>query len=357
MKVVICGGGIIGASTAYYLALKGVKSTIIERCSLACAASGKAGGFLARDWCDHFEVGPLARKSFDMHMTLAKEERFAPCGYRSMDAIGVTVHEGIEIKCNNLPVWLNGSVIETSSLGDKTNTAQVYPDKLTQVFFDLAQELVGTELKIAIVEGIETENSKVTGVKTSNGQIAADVVLIAMGPWSGEAMKWFNLPPTTGHRAHSVIVRPNQNISAHACFVEYTGKSGSRHSPEVYPRPDGTVYLCGMSDEEELPSDPNNVSHNPESCKILKQMIGNMSSSLRDADTVTERACYLPIPPRGLPVMGAIPGTDGLFVATGHSCWGILNAPATGEAMAQLIANGECTLLDISAFSPAKLIK
>ena len=43
MKVVICGGGVIGCSIAYYLAKKGVRSVLVERCDLACAASGKAG--------------------------------------------------------------------------------------------------------------------------------------------------------------------------------------------------------------------------------------------------------------------------------------------------------------------------
>ena len=41
MRVVICGGGIIGASVAYHLALRGVSSTVVERCDVACGASGK----------------------------------------------------------------------------------------------------------------------------------------------------------------------------------------------------------------------------------------------------------------------------------------------------------------------------
>jgi glycine/D-amino acid oxidase-like deaminating enzyme len=52
MQVLICGGRVIGASIAYFLARRGVKATVIERCRLACAASGKSGGFLAADWCD-----------------------------------------------------------------------------------------------------------------------------------------------------------------------------------------------------------------------------------------------------------------------------------------------------------------
>jgi glycine/D-amino acid oxidase-like deaminating enzyme len=60
MRVLICGGGVIGASIAYFLGRRGVRSIVIERTGLACAASGKSGGFLARDWCDGTPLAPLA---------------------------------------------------------------------------------------------------------------------------------------------------------------------------------------------------------------------------------------------------------------------------------------------------------
>jgi len=47
-RVVVVGGGIVGASIAYHLSLKGYKPTVVERAQVASAASGKAGGFLAR---------------------------------------------------------------------------------------------------------------------------------------------------------------------------------------------------------------------------------------------------------------------------------------------------------------------
>ena len=52
MRVAVCGGGVIGACTAYYLALKGADPVLIERHEIGGAASGKSGGFLALDWCD-----------------------------------------------------------------------------------------------------------------------------------------------------------------------------------------------------------------------------------------------------------------------------------------------------------------
>ena len=71
MRVVICGGGVIGASIAYFLGLRGIAATVVERTGVACAASGKSGGFLARDWCDGTPLEALTRRSFDLHAELA----------------------------------------------------------------------------------------------------------------------------------------------------------------------------------------------------------------------------------------------------------------------------------------------
>jgi glycine/D-amino acid oxidase-like deaminating enzyme len=42
-------------------------------------------------------------------------------------------------------------------------------------------------------------------------------------------------------------------------------------------------------------------------------------------------------------------------MAAGHGVWGILNAPATGEAMAELIADGAARTVDLRPFDPARL--
>lgn len=91
-NIVICGGGIMGCSVAYYLAELGIQCTVVERCAIACAASGKAGGFLAKDWCDTYEVGILAKESFEMHAQLA--EKLGNIDYRRLDTLSVTTKEG-----------------------------------------------------------------------------------------------------------------------------------------------------------------------------------------------------------------------------------------------------------------------
>jgi glycine/D-amino acid oxidase-like deaminating enzyme len=142
-------------------------------------------------------------------------------------------------------------------------------------------------------------------------------------------------------------------VSPQALFVEYEGEDGL-HSPEVFPRPDGTTYICGLSSEAPLPLDPADVATDAEAQAKLKAMIRNFAPTLAEAEIVAAQACYRPVTRDGLPLMGRVPRAPGAFVATGHSVWGMLNGPATGEAMAQLIT-GEGATVDIAAFDPARL--
>ena len=75
MHVVICGGGVIGACTGYFLARRGIDVTVVERAEVASSASGKAGGFLAADWCAGSPLDALARRSFALHARLHDEDR------------------------------------------------------------------------------------------------------------------------------------------------------------------------------------------------------------------------------------------------------------------------------------------
>eukprot|EP00128_Syssomonas_multiformis_P000876 Colp12_sorted_trinity150504_noHs@17238 len=89
-KVVIIGAGVVGASTAYFLTQRGIKPFIVEKTGAACGASGKAGGFLAYDWCDSMGLGPFARKSFELHAELA-DTLGTDYGYRRVTTSTVNV--------------------------------------------------------------------------------------------------------------------------------------------------------------------------------------------------------------------------------------------------------------------------
>ena len=70
---------------------------------------------------------------------------------------------------------------------------------------------------------------------------------------------------------------------------------------------------------------------------------------------LTSQACYRTVTEDGLPLIGAVPGAPGAFVATGYGVWGILNAPTTGEALAELVLEGAAWTVNLAPFDPARL--
>src|SRR5215510_10922636 len=164
-RVVICGAGVIGAAVAYYLSLRGVAATIIERCGVACAASGKAGGFLALDWCDDSPLGPLARKSFTLHAELA-QTLGVDYGYRRLTTLAVAASaQGLKgsYEVPEELAWLDSHGVPYAILGTPATTAQVHPARFTQTLLDAAMQR-GAKLHIGCVEGLEVSQGQVRGV-------------------------------------------------------------------------------------------------------------------------------------------------------------------------------------------------
>lgn len=116
--------------------------------------------------------------------------------------------------------------------------------------------------------------------------------------------------------------------------------------------------MCGMSGEEEVPDEPEEIRGNAESIGMLKRVAKTVSSHLGEGEArvKAEQACFLPCTDDSVPIIGEVPGVKGCYVATGHSCWGILNGPATGAAIAELIIDGHSTIVDLNHFSPARFL-
>ena len=73
---------------------------------------------------------------------------------------------------------------------------------------------------------------------------------------------------------------------------------------------------------------------------------------LAHAPVLATGACYRPVTGDGLPLIGAVPGSPGCYIVTGHSVWGFLNVSATGEAMAELVLDGAATTVNLSPLDP-----
>jgi glycine/D-amino acid oxidase-like deaminating enzyme len=343
----ICGGGAIGASTAYFLSRRGADVVLVERTGIACAASGKSGGFLAFDWCDGTPLQQLARRSFTLHARLA-DEIDGDWGYRRMTTYGGF---GGARSLGAGPAWVSEQVALDRRLGTTETTAQVHPALYTRAMMRAAEAL-GAKLVTAEVAGIEPNGASWRITTGDGATLEGDAVVIAMGPWSVLAAKWLPLPPVYGLKGHSVVFDTGKRIPADALFLEVIEANGATSSPEVFPRTDGTTYVCGISSESPVPLDPADVRPDPVAIARLEAICRDISPVLRDAKILARQACYRPVTRDGLPLIGSV--APGAYVATGHSVWGILNAPATGEAMAELILDGEAKSVDLSPFDPGR---
>jgi glycine/D-amino acid oxidase-like deaminating enzyme len=143
-------------------------------------------------------------------------------------------------------------------------------------------------------------------------------------------------------------------VPAEALFLELRNRDGAV-SPEVFPRSDGTTYICGISTESPVPVDPAEVAPDPGAIERLHGICAEVSPVLARSPAIAQQACFRPVTKDGLPLIGAINGVTGAYVATGHSVWGILNAPATGEAMAELVLDGKAATVDLTAFAAGRM--
>ncbi|MDP2334518.1 MAG: FAD-binding oxidoreductase [Reyranella sp.] len=353
-RIVICGGGVIGAAIAYFLSKRGGRAIVIERHEVAGAASGKSGGFLALDWCRGTPLDRLARRSFALHAELA-DTLGNPWGYRRLDTYGG--HAALNNikgrpahRAKRLP-WLSDSVTITGQLGGPETTALVEPRAFTTGLMRAAEaagvEGGGAEVKHGTVMGFAPE-----GVTLEGGEIVeGDAVVIAMGPWSN----FKGLPQVYGLKGHSLVFRTGAAIPAEALFLECEEANGEVLTPEIFPRADGTVWACAISSTAALPRDPADVAADDGAHARLEALCRSLAPALADAPIVARQACFRLVTEDGLPLIGKVPGVDGAYVATGHSVWGMLNAPATGEAMAELILDGAARHVDLAPFDPGRV--
>jgi glycine/D-amino acid oxidase-like deaminating enzyme len=180
MRVIVCGGGVIGCAIAYFLSKRGARPIVIERHAVAGSASGKSGGFLARDWCRGTALDELARRSFDLHVELA-EALGNPWGHRRLETYGGHAAAGGRKAGAGELSWLSANVTLTGRLGSSRTTAVVEPHAFTTGLMRAAAA-AGAELRMGTVADLSRRADGAAGgiVLASGETIAADAVVIAI---------------------------------------------------------------------------------------------------------------------------------------------------------------------------------
>ncbi|KAL1530279.1 hypothetical protein AB1Y20_001191 [Prymnesium parvum] len=362
--IVIAGAGLHGAALAYYLTLRGAKPLLIEKHSVAAAASGKGGGFLARDWGSGPTVA-LHKVSFELHEQLARELNIE--SYRKIPVLSVDPGKR-SARTTDICPWLDGNYRDSSWM-DADGGAQVAPQELCTKLVEAALAN-GAELRIGSVEGVAMEEDpaveggrRVRGVKVDGAEVAASKFVVTMGPWSTLAQEWFDMPiPMTGIKSTSVVFQDQRAVEPYALFCGEDHRFGTHL--EVYPRSSGEVYLCGIGGSEYVSDErlragefpPGDVLPDPARVDAAKKSFWEMSERFRGVEPAIVQACMRPCQPDAMPSMGPIPGVSGAYISAGHNCWGILWAPVSGKAMSELVLDGAASCVDLSAFNPARFM-
>ena len=328
MRVLIVGAGVIGTSIAYHLAAKGAGVVVLERKGVACAASGKSGGFLARDWCDGTPLKALARRSFALHAELAGSLE-GDWGYRRVTTYAGGVGRSPALTFGAKPGWISPDVAIAGQIGSTATTAQVHPAAFT-VGMMRAAEARGAEVRLGEAKGLLRRNGEVVGMLFNGEALEADAVVIAMGPWSILAAKWLPLPPVFGLKGHSLVFQTDALIPPEALFLEYAEPGGSMLTPEVFPRADGTTYVCGISSESSLPLDPGLVAPDDGAIDRLKALCNRMSPILARAPVLASQACFRPVTAGAAPDWRC-PGSPRGLCGDGSQCVGHPQCPSYGR--------------------------
>jgi len=328
-----------------------------------------------QDWNDFSPVGQLARRSFDLHEHLSKKLGADRIQYRRLKCATLRV--------GGNPQKPNGKKLEGVEwtpkppmrlLGDQQTIAQVHPKQLCLGMWKEASKpkaeggVGSTIVKGKVVGPVHDDKGNCMGVRLEDGTVVkGDAVLFACGPWTANVM--------TGVKYHSIVLKTTR-VEDQCIFFSGCG------DPEVYVRPDSTAYCTGFPDQATIVTEePGEESVRPEA---VQRIVDAVNTAIRGTDLVIEdhhhnendddendngnnnngketrgQACYLPMTPDGLPIMGLlgedVVGGGGCYIATGHTCWGILLGPATGESMATLIATGDETpYVDLTPYSPSR---
>ncbi|PIL28780.1 hypothetical protein GSI_08824 [Ganoderma sinense ZZ0214-1] len=415
-NIVIIGGGIIGCTTAFYLAShpryasSSIDITLIEasKSGVAQGASGKAGGLVAK-WAYPKE---LVNVSFSEHVRLAKEHngeqrwgwRMVNCGSwegrgESLESSGTSSGLGAVGRRKSLEKTLglestDGSSKDASSASSHPSdlnwikpsltdsyspmapfgaTAQVHPYLFTTSMMDLAKEK-GVKFVSGKATAINIDNSNVssphvTGVTyapsnaTSGSQtFPATHVILAAGAWSPSLVPSL---PIAGTRAHSITIIPKEGttIAPYVLFTEITlppdlASESSTASPEIYARPMNEVYCCGPGDDSPVPDTVDEVEVDARACESIREHVASISTELREGTVGRRQACFLPVVSvGGGPIVGAAESVaKGLIIATGHTCWGICNAPGTAKAISELVMDGKIKCANLDKLRPSRFL-
>jgi glycine oxidase len=364
VDVAIIGGGIMGSAIALRLAQRGVGVTVIERGIPGAEASSAAAGILGPQM-EADGPGPLLElglRSRALYPALAVELREATgidVGYDRSGVLAVALDEAGEAELAARRSWqlarglpalaLSGAEARgrEPALGPDVRAALAFPEdgqvnarELARAFSQAAAAAGARFLTGRYVRRVSVAGGTATGVELDGDTLAAGTVVVAAGSWSG-LVEGAGVPATVVRpaRGQLVSIETRPPLFRHVVSVHGRGY--------LVPRRDGTV-LAGST--VEMAGFKKQVTVG--GLGAILTLARTLVPALAEAPVTASWSNFRPYTEDHLPVLGGTP-VRGLVLATGHFRNGILLAPITAEAIAELVATGRSSL-DLAPFSVAR---
>jgi D-amino-acid dehydrogenase len=400
--VVVVGAGAIGAATAYELARRGARVTLLERSHVAAGCSYGNAGLISPSHTEALAnpaalrdgIAWLARGDSPFHLrprpsllpwlarfgaaSLPRRSATATATLRALTSVSLEAHEalaraglptsfarrGILSVYESEPAFAAArarGVAEARVLAPDAARAlepALGPDIAGAIFHpreahcdpgDFTAALVdgsralGAEIRTGVeTVGLSRSNGRVVELQTTAGALRPGAVVLAAGAWTKDlaAQAGVHIPLEGGKGYHLEMAAGEARQPHVPLFLEEARVTATPLDGRL--RLTGTLELSGM----DLRIDP-----------IRLEAIGRAARrALRLSPQARPARIWRglrPCPPDGLPIVGQADGIANLYLATGHAMLGIALAPVTGEIVADLVT-GASPRHDIERFAPSR---
>lgn len=386
-SVIIVGAGIVGASTALYLAREGVSVTLVDRDAVGSGASGRNAGYismLSRAPGAELELAQLSRELYPRLAEEIDDFEFKANGAvvfyyedqlplidgfvarRTADGLPMEIVDGDRARelCPLLPDDVVGAIHSKSD-------CYIHPGKFTEALTAAAVK-EGAKVVTADVLELEISGGRCVGVHTNEGLLTADSVTVCAGSWTSALLAKANLPfhlvhlrmqmaetaPVDDTRFDVAVYGPSL-FHEYAFVRELPGYDDDlvlhplQHiMPEVgllelvCQRADGRLWLgCPIQfvdgpDESQEPT-----------VAGMAQTFGVLGDHIPTLQHLPVERIWGGIAPQtgdGKPVLSDVPSVPGLFVGSGHA-YGATVGPGSGRVLADIVM-GKQPSIDVEPF-------
>ncbi len=363
--IVVIGGGVMGASTAYHLAAAGAGKVVLleKEPYFGQGATGRCAGGVRYQFATEINV-QLSIASLAMLESFEQDTSQDPL-YRKCGYLFVLTQEAMVAKFKGNVAMQNRLGVETQWLDAEDVKSHLPmmrfedalagtfhpddgladPNSVVMGYIQRARQLGVTALEEVSVLDIETAGNQVQRVVTNSGSIATQVVVDAAGPWAGLIGRMVGLElPITPIRRQMLTTTPLPNLSANFPFVIDFAQS-------LYFHREGTGVLTGMSNPDEKPGFDQSIDGEWE--LVAMQAAAERMPMLETAGRQTGWAGLYEVTPDAHPIFGETP-IDGFYLVGGFSGHGFMHGPIAGKIMTEIILDGKSQTVDVSSLDLAR---